>query len=161
MAPASTFRLGLPSRGAVAPGRRRQRGSNIIEFTLTITVILFMIFWIFEIIMVMWTYSVMADAAREGVRYAIVHGSHNAFCSGGPGGGCDPTANKVKTKVGEYTGLSFHDTSAMNVAVNYLDGNNHPGSRVQVTITYTYVPYISLPWTSPTLHITSEGRIMN
>ena len=60
-----------------------------------IVVIFTVVFWIFELGWVMYTYAVMADAANEGVRYAVVH-------SGG-----DVTGTKAK--VTTFAQTSLHD----------------------------------------------------
>ncbi len=62
-------------------------GSMLIEFSLSVWTVFLVTFLIFEFCMTVYTYSVLGNAAREGVRYAIVHGSDSATCSG-PGTGC-------------------------------------------------------------------------
>ena len=61
---------------------RADRGAVEIEFVLSILTVLFTMFWMWEVVMAVYTYSVISDAAREGVRYAIVHGLKNQNCSG-------------------------------------------------------------------------------
>ncbi len=51
---------------------RLQRGQSLLETAMMIVVIFTVVFWIFELGWLMYTYAVMADAANEGVRYAIV-----------------------------------------------------------------------------------------
>ncbi len=63
-----------------------------------IVVIFTVVFWIFELGWLMYTYSVMADAANEGVRYAIVH-------SGGDVSG-------TQARVVSFARTSLHDVSA-------------------------------------------------
>ena len=133
------------------------------EFALSIMVVLITIFFAWELLMAMYTASVLADAAKEGVRYAIVHGSNSSLCSGpnlsSPCAYDAPAAEVVNT-VKNYAKASLHDTSAINVTVTYPDGNNEPPSRVAVTVTYSYVPYINLPFT-PTMTTKAAGRIVN
>src|SRR5258705_5378 len=52
---------------------RRQRGQSLLETALMIVIIFTVMMWVFEIGQLMYTYTVLADAANEGVRYAIVH----------------------------------------------------------------------------------------
>src|SRR5205807_2042005 len=59
-----------------------EEGSAMIEFTLSAMVLFFVIFWAFELSMTMYTYVVIGEAAKEGVRYAIVHGTGSGSCSG-------------------------------------------------------------------------------
>src|SRR5258708_30596185 len=52
---------------------RRQRGQSLLETALMIVIIFTVVFWVFELGQLMYTYTVITDAANEGVRYAIVH----------------------------------------------------------------------------------------
>jgi Flp pilus assembly protein TadG len=127
--------------------RHAERGQSLLETALMIVVILTLVFSIFEIGWLMYTYTVMADAANEGVRHAIVN-------SGG-----DPTgtSNKVKS----FASTSLHDVSAISVAVSDPDGDYAPPHRVRVTVSYTYVPWLSAFMTSPpTMSTYSEGRMV-
>ncbi len=145
---------------------RRAKGAVQIEFVLSILILMFVIFWIWEVVMAVYTYNVLSDAAKEGVRYAIVHGAGNSNCSGPNTPACpDPSGNNVKAVVNDYAKYSLHDISAMNVTVTYLDPAGSPSNqapnRVQVQVQYNYVPYISLPWLPPLLKTAAEGRIVN
>src|SRR5205085_12359791 len=80
-----------------------RRSSDL--FVLSILTVLFVMFWTWEVVMAVYTYSVISDAAREGVRYAIVHGLKNQYCSGPvptgfacpPGGTPDPSRSEEHT----------------------------------------------------------------
>jgi Flp pilus assembly protein TadG len=158
--------LGVVMRMLNARSRKSQRGAAQIEFALSILIVLFLVFWMWEFVMLVYTYAVLSDAAKEGVRYAIVHGGSNTNCSGPivtgatcPSGG-DTAGNNIKTQVMTYANLSLHDVSAISIQPTWPDTTNNPPNRVKVTITYPYVPYIQLPWTSPTISVSAEGRIV-
>lgn len=123
-----------------------QRGQSLLETALMITVIFTVVFWIFELGWLMYTYTVMADAANEGVRYAIVH-------SGGDASG---TAAKVQT----FAATSLHNTSSMKVSVTFPDGSASPPNHVRVTVTYTYVPWLSNYISTPTMTTFAEGTMV-
>jgi hypothetical protein len=118
-------------------------------------------FLIFEFCMMIYTYGVLCNAAREGVRYAIVHGTDNSLCSG-PSSGCGDTAgSNITAVVDGYAALSFHDTSGMTVTPAWPDGTSTPDSRVLVTVTYPYISYLQIPgFSSPSMSVTAEGRIV-
>ncbi len=125
---------------------RRQRGQSLVETALMIVVILTVVFWIFELGWLMYTYAVLADAVNEGVRYAIVH-------SGG-----DPAGTQAKVKT--FAGASMHDVSGMSTSVTFPDGSSAPPNRVRVTVTYTYIPYLPKFITAATMHTYAEGRMV-
>ena len=142
---------------------RADRGAAEVEFVLSILTVLFVMFWTWEVVMAVYTYSVIADAAREGVRYAIVHGSKNSNCSGPVPAGftaCpDPSGANVTAVVRDYASYSFHDISAIVINVTYDTYNASPG-RVQVAVTYNFIPYTAFPF-HPRLKATAVGRIAN
>ena len=133
----------------------------MIEFALSVWTLFLLTFLIFEFCMAIYTYSVLGNAAREGVRYAITHGTNNASCSG-PSLGCgDSTGNNITSVVRGYAAISFHDIRGMTVTPSWPDGSSTPSSRIVVKITYPYVAYLSLPgFNSPTMQVTAEGRIV-
>ena len=157
---ATRFIPSFPKRCAVRLVRD-EAGAMLIEFALSVWTLFLVTFLIFEFCMLLYTYSVLGDAAREGVRYAIAHGTDSSLCSG-PGPGCaDSGGSNVVSVVKNYTAVSFHDMSGMTVTPSWPDGASTPSSRVVVTISYPYISYFSLPgFLSPTMHITAEGRIV-
>lgn len=139
--------------------RQSERGSAQIEFLVSVVTLMVLIFWTFEISMVIYTYVVMGAAAKAGVRYAIVHGKLSGSCQG-PSTGCDATKANVISVVNNYAALSLHDISALTPTVTYVDGTSAPPGRVQVQIQYAYIPYVQFPGFSPTLVASAEGRIV-
>jgi len=149
---------------ARAMNRKKQKGQSTIEFALSIVTVMFVIFCCWELLMAVYTASVLADAAKEGVRYAEVHGSNTTLCSGpNTANPCanDPLANNVGALVKSYAKASLHNTAAISVSVTYPDGTNDAPNRVVVTVSYTYVPYINLSFFHPTLTTHAQGRIVN
>jgi Flp pilus assembly protein TadG len=55
---------------------RSRRGSSIIEFTLVAIPIMFVMISIFEMGRGMWNYHTLAEAVKEGARWAIVNGQN-------------------------------------------------------------------------------------
>lgn len=130
------------------------------EFLLSVFMIMFLIFMTFEMAMMMYTYAVIGAAAKIGVRYAIVHGTLSGSCSGPSTGCADSSGTNVVNAAKDYTAFTLHDTSGITVTATYLDASSAPPSRVQVKISYPYIPYINLPFTAPTLKAAAEGRIV-
>ena len=135
------------------------------EFALTIVMVIIVLFGAIEMTLMIYTYDVLADAAKEGVRYAIVHGTGvgAANCSGPGGGGVtctDSTGSNIRTAVSKYTSLSFHDSTAMTVTPTFPDSSSVAPSRVRVTISYVYQPFLSIAWTTMTINAAAEGRFV-
>jgi Flp pilus assembly protein TadG len=125
---------------------RDQRGQSLLETAIMIPVIFVVVFWTFELGWLMYTYSVLANAANEGVRHAMVH-------SGGDAGG-------TQALVKNFASTSLHDVSAISVAVAFPDGSAAPPNRVQVTVTYTYIPFLQVFAIAPTMRTYAEGRMV-
>lgn len=137
-----------------------EEGSLVVETALSLLLVIPMLFWLFEMCMLTYTYSVLGDAARQGVRYAIVHGTGSANCSGPTTGCADTSGANVISVVQTAAAYSFHDLSQMTVQVTYPDASSAPPSRVNVTINYTYVPYIRLPGIADSVQLSAQGRIL-
>jgi Flp pilus assembly protein TadG len=145
---------------------RKEKGQALVEFALTAVFVVLLIAGAVEIIVMIYTYTVLAASAKEGVRYAIVHGTGvGASTCSGPGGGgttcTDSTAANVKAAVSKYSAFSLHDSTAIGngVTVNYPDSSSVSPNRVQVTVAYVYQPLFGLGWPTITVNAAAEGRI--
>ena len=148
-------RRALAARGAT--------GQAQVEFILSILFLVLFIFGTLELILLIYTYNVLAAAAKEGVRYAVVHGSDSANCSGPGGVGVtcpDSSGSNVQAAVKQYAQYSFHSTAAMTIAVIYPDSSCDPPGRVQVQINYAYQPFFGLGWPTVTVKAAAAGRVV-
>ena len=146
-------------------GTPKQSGQSTVEFALTIVIVMVILFGAIELVVMIYTYNVLADAAKEGVRYAIVHGTGTgaANCSGPGGGGVscsDSTGANIQTVVSNYTRVSFHNSASMVVSPSFPDSSSVAPSRVRVTISYPYQPFTRLGWPTMTVNAAAEGRIV-
>jgi Flp pilus assembly protein TadG len=142
-------------------GRCREDGQATLEMVVSLTVIFSLVFWLFELCMFTYTCSVLNDAAQEGVRYAIMHGTDSSVCSG-PDTVCTnqtPYSN-VQAVVTAAASASLHNTSAMTVTVSYANSTAATGNPVAVKVAYTYVPYLNFPGLANALTFTSQGQIL-
>ncbi len=125
---------------------RDARGQSLLETAFMTAIIFAVVFWVFELGWLMYTYSVLADAAYEGVRHAVVS-------SGG-----DPSGTQAT--VTTFASTSLHDLTAMSISITFPDGNASPPNRVRVTVTYPYVPYLPQYITAPVMTTYAEGRMV-
>jgi Flp pilus assembly protein TadG len=125
---------------------KEERGAVLVEFAISILLVLTILFSALELCSAVYTYTVLADAANEGVRYAIVHSSDTSGA-----------VSKVKT----YAAYSMHNVSAIQVSVTYPDGSSVPPNRVAVAVTYQYVPYVgNFMKKPPTMFAYAQGRLV-
>jgi Flp pilus assembly protein TadG len=137
--------------------RNSEHGQTLVEFALIAFLLFFVIFAVVEMERMLLVYTTVANAARGGVRYAIVHGKDRTG-SGVDGPSTPASYDQVKNTVKALAGAGLINTANLTVTVNYLDGNNSPGSRVSVNASYPYDPFTALPLTV-TLSSLSEGVI--
>jgi TadE-like protein len=152
------------------------RGQAQVEFALVIVFLMILVLSMIELITLMHTYNVLADAAKEGVRYAIVHGSRNSNPSGptcpcsdidGPAAppGTVPGYGSGLGVVRTYAQYALHDMTGLTVTVTYPDSGNPPANqapnRVRVVVAYPYRPFFNLGWPTVTVNAAAEGRIAN
>src|SRR5437867_7369664 len=101
-------------------GLRGQRGSAIVEFTLVSLMFVTLLFGLVEFGRALFAYSTVSSAAREGVRYATVHGSDSEHPAS-----ADVISTYIRSKA---VGLQ-------NVGVTVTwSPNNSPGSTVSVQV---------------------------
>ncbi len=148
------------SRWRLVDGMRGTSGAVAVETALGFMLIMAMVLGIIECCMMAYTYAVLEDAAREGVRYASIHGTDSSSCSGPSTGCADSSAANVVSDVTSYAANYVGNLTGISVTVNYPDGASTATSRVQVAIVYTYQPLFNYPGMSHVLSVSSEGRIM-
>jgi Flp pilus assembly protein TadG len=115
-----------------------------VEFALVALQLCGAMFGVVELGRMVLVSTTVANAARTGIRYAIVHGATRTG-SGVDGPSGPGSTAEIETNVKRYAGVGLLDTSRLVLDIAYPDGNNNPGSRVQVTVRYTYNPFTILP----------------
>lgn len=138
-------------------GPNCESGQSMVETSLAMLMIITTAMALFELCMLIYTTSVLSEAAHEGLRYAITNGSDTGVSASGCSTSSPSGVISAVTSVA--TTYSLHDVSAMTVNVCY-SGSAAPGSLVTVSVSYTYVPYTHLPGFTQTLSASTEGRIL-
>ena len=122
-------------------GRRRdESGQAIIEVAIALPVIATFTFAMIELCLTFYTYCMISESAREATRYAIVRG---ATCQTSAGASCTASASAINNVV-THLGWPNLGTGTVTASTTYPDGNENPGSRVQVVVSYVF-PY-SIPF---------------
>lgn len=105
---------------------------------------------VFEIGRMVLVYTTVANAARIGARYAVVHGADSSV-----------TVSQVQGVVKNYLGAAPLDTtrSGLTINVTYAGSSNAIGSTVTVQVVYPYDPFTTyFPFTT-NLGSSSQGVI--
>jgi Flp pilus assembly protein TadG len=143
--------------GAGTSGRAGRAGQTLVEFSVVTVMTVIMLLFVVETGRMLLVYTTVANAARAGVRYAIVHGnsrSTGATVDSASGPGNDPT--QVVTVVKNFASGGLLSTSLLVVHVTYPGGSNAPGQYVTVSAVYPYNPLIT--YFSKTLRLGSATQ---
>jgi len=161
--------------------RRRQSGGNsLLEFTLVGIPLIFVLISTFQMASAMWLYHTLAFAAKEGTRYAIVHGANcsqngNAYCIMVPDVATAINRSATGLNPGQMTvtltpsqGSAITDTLAnlMNSSTyattvwppSSPTGTNAVGQPVTISVQYPFNSGISMFWPG-TKPVDAVGRI--
>ena len=138
-----------------------EEGQATLEMLVSLTAVFSVVFWLFELCMFTYTCSVLNDAAQEGVRYAMMHGTDSSLCSG-PDSTCPNQSpySSVQAVVTSAASASLHNMSAMTVTVTYANSTAAVGNPVSVKVAYIYVPFLNFPGLANALTFTSQGQIL-
>lgn len=126
-----------------------ERGAVVIEFTLVLVVLLTWVFAIIAFSIGIGIYSTMAQAARDGARFAIVRGSSPDNVLG------PATENQVRDYVRGQAGVFG---TATQVTTSWSP-NKDPGSVVQVSVSFVFQPQLAFLPVDP-ITITSTSRMV-
>ena len=121
-------------------------GQTYAEFAMVVLPTIVLIFGIISFGMTVYTWSFLSNAARDAVRYAIVHGSKSTSPA---------SASDIQTYVrNEAQGLT---ASSINVSTTWNPDNN-PGSVVSVQVSYTFRPFY--PFNAVSLPLSSSAQMV-
>jgi Flp pilus assembly protein TadG len=139
----------------------RRAGQGLVEFSLIAVMMVLMLLFVVEISRMVLVYTTVANAARAGTRYAIVHGGSRAAGStvdSASGPAADPA--QVLTVVKNFAGAGLLRSGLLVVHATYPGASNAPGQKVIVTAVYPYDPLTT--YFSKTLRLgsTSQGVIV-
>jgi Flp pilus assembly protein TadG len=128
---------------------RWNRGATMAEFALTATVCFTLLFGVMEMSSAVYSYHIVSTAAREGVRYAIVHSPTSANPA---------TTDQIQDYAKTYA--SGLDVSQLTVTASFpSDPRLVTQKDAQVVVTYNYPLHI--PFTAPvTLSLSSTSKML-
>ena len=122
----------------------------MVEFAIVAPLFFLVLFAIIEFGWYVYQVQTLNDAAREGTRYAIVHGS-TSLCPSGPLPGgttnwCDPSGTKIEAVVRTYaSGLSSAGLSFPTLSWSPDNGRGSIFALVVQTNFQPLIPWVPLP----------------
>ena len=123
---------------------------SLVEFAFILPIILLIITGLFDVARAVWQENTLAYAAREGTRYAIVHGS----------GYPDPLLIAWPNNTAQVTQVvqqAAVGVSGVTVTTAWADGCYERNCRVSVTATAPFVPLPSAYLLGGAFQITLRG----
>lgn len=140
--------------------RSSTRAQALAEFALVAPLFFLMLFALIDFGRYVYYVQILNNAAREGARYAIVHGSNGLPSSGPPESGTtssDPSGDNVRSTVRNYLVGVIGQTTALTIGVCWqpqngvggpCSGDNRRGTPVAVTVDYQFrsvIPIVPIP----------------
>ncbi|MBI3521787.1 MAG: pilus assembly protein [Chloroflexi bacterium] len=128
---------------------RDERGQSLVELALILPVLMLIVTGLFDVARAVWQENTLAYAAREGTRYAIVHGSA-AASPVGPTNTSDPT-------IAAIVRAAAIGVPNITITTSWPDLNNDRNSRVSVDASAPFVPLPSQYLLGGAFQITLRG----
>jgi Flp pilus assembly protein TadG len=130
--------------------KQSERGNTLIEFGLCFVLFFCAILGILDVARGIYTYSFLEGAAKEGGRYAMVHGSSS---------GSQATSSAVQGVVQGWLAGVVNPSNA-TVTTTWSPTNENPGSVVTVKVQYTFTPITNFLVGNWTLQTTSQTTVL-
>jgi hypothetical protein len=138
----------------------------MVESAIYLATFLLIILGMLELALVVFQYNCVSEAARQGVRMAIVRGSM------APGEGDTPLLNAWGPTTYDQLATDDHeivqslerymtllDPEVTSVRVEWLDGNNDPGSRVRFTVSTSHTAFMTDLFWGTTWQLTGSSTM--
>lgn len=116
--------------------RKRSRGQSLVEFALVMAPLMFVVATFVDAARFVFYWNSLAEAARAGARYAIVHGQDSS--SPETGNVCSSTLQGIVR--GRVASVKASDVS---VSCAWPYGGNSSGNLVEIQASMTFVPFTS------------------
>jgi Flp pilus assembly protein TadG len=152
--------------------QRHEEGSSLVEFALSAFMLVMVLLGVVEMGRMILVYTTIANAARTGARYAIVHGGERT-ASGVDGPSGAGSVTQVQTVVQNFASAGLISLPANAITVSYPQAGtttvpgscgvagNAAGCTVTVAVSYAFNPLLGYynSMLSMRLNSTSEGVI--
>ncbi|MBI1914731.1 MAG: pilus assembly protein [Planctomycetes bacterium] len=150
---------------------RVRRGLTLAETGLVITALLMLVMGTIDLGTAVFRYHALSQAARQGVRQVVVHGSlAPSGWNGGPWGPpasypssnpytvtASDTSDQIASAVRPY--LSNMDPDQVTVTAQWMDSSNQAEKRVKVTVSTTWQPLLLFVFGNTTINLSASSMM--
>ena len=135
---------------------RGDRAQAIVEFAFVLPIFLLVVTGLIDVARAVWQENTLAYAAREGSRYAIVHGAGGNPRVGPISSTLNPSIYNTGNIVTVVRNAAI-GVAGVDVTVDYPDAGNNRNQRVVVDATAPFVPLPSYYLLGSAFQITLRG----
>lgn len=129
-------------------GRHRFRGQNMVEFALVSPILFIMLFGIMEGGWLLYHNHQVSNAAREGARYAVVHGTMSEDLA---------TSAKVEEEILDRVALA--NPGSLEADLIQVDGDLEPESTIRVDVSYTHQTLVGFIFEDASFDLTADSTM--
>jgi hypothetical protein len=124
----------------------RRRGVTVVEGAVLLTTLLLILFAMLDLGLATFRYNMLAAAARQVGRYAIVRGAEAGpeLSVWGPATYSQTAADGSEIAIVAAAYLATMDKSDVQIEVTWPDGENQENDRVVVRLAYRHQPVVPL-----------------
>jgi hypothetical protein len=140
----------------------RRKGATLTEAGVTLTAVLMLVLGTLDLGTAAFCLEVLSEAARQGVRQAVVHGNSpgNLLAAWGPASyGPAPATSGDPPAQAIAPYLVGMDPSQVTILYQWPDGNNNVQSRVQVTVTASWTPLLGFLFGNTAFTLTGSSTM--
>ena len=152
----------MPKRAELRRFAREERGGTLVEFAISASLLLMVIFGVMDCARAMYAYHFVAYAAQEGARYAMVRGNDwSIACASATSNACKASAANVQSYVQGLAPMGISSSSIVvtpswpqtnargsGTGCNTAATQNSPECLVKVQVTYAFhfvLPFLPTP----------------
>jgi TadE-like protein len=146
----------IPERKLASASSRGRRGAAVVEAAVVLVVLILILFGMLDLTLLVLQSNTVAEATRRLCRQAVVHGQMASpqFTVWGPASVSGTASDGSDYAQALNPELVNFDLTKVSYSITWPDGNNQPGSRLQVTVSFEYQPITQFVLGGSTIPIT-------
>jgi len=143
------------------PPRGKRCGAVLVELAIVMSVFIVLTLGAVDLQIGVYRSNMLSQAARHGVRQAIVHGAlaAPATTSWGPAGYSGTAGDGSRYADVVRPMLAGIPPNKVTINVDWLDGNNTVGGRVRCSVSTPYQPILGILVGYPTLNLNATSTM--